>query len=458
MRILCIDDDHAFLTHIFLQLKHHADEIDTALTLKDAFKVLNQREVDLVFLDIGFSGNEDGLEGLKLIKKCYPDTQVVMLSGRKDPQSIMEATKNGAFDYLCKPFIKEQAIAIIEKVRQFSCIKEHNEALITNLNEKGDEKVILGKSPVFTDLINQVNKIKGYNANILIEGDSGTGKELVARLIHKNEGNTNRPFIAVNCAAIPEQLLESELFGYERGAFTGAHKRKIGKFQLAHGGDIFLDEISLLRPDLQAKILRVLQEKEISRVGGNMPIKVNFRVIAATNKGLDEMVKNGEFRLDLLHRLRIVHLQVPSLIERRDDIPVLASYFLEKYNGKGSPKTISPTSMAILKNYSWPGNVRELENVIHSSTIMSSTNEIEPSNLPTWLHQEDSAATSSTLTTAPCYNEMGQLLSLKEYQYNVERAYIKTVLSETQNDKEKAAKLMQIGKSTLYVKLKELNL
>lgn len=460
--IICIDDDPDFLLSTKLLLKKKYN-IQMTTTLADGLQEIKQNNIDLVLLDITLSGDENGLEGLSQIKQLSPDTDVVMVTGSKDPKMIVQTIRAGAIDYICKPFESDELIAIIEKNQSVKEVRDRHNALIENLNPVDTRSRIMGSSPAFRALLEMAARLKGHEANVLLLGESGTGKELLARYIHSLEENPRRPFIAVNCAAIPEGLIESELFGYERGAFTGAQHRKIGKFELANGGDIFLDEISSLRHDLQAKILRVLQEKEIVRVGGNTYIPVNFRVISATNEHLQQKISDGAFRVDLYHRLRVVELNIPPLRERPEDINLLVAYFLDKFGKTSGPKKISADALRKLQEYSWPGNVRELENVIHSLTILSSGEIITEQHLPNWMkdfagNDTDNQATKAGQDkTVQLPNDLSAI-TLKEFVREAEKVYIQQALKQHNGDKTRTAESLQMGRTTLYGKLKELNL
>lgn len=457
--VLCIDDDPAFLLALKASLKQHY-KIYTAVSLESAQEIIINKKIDLVFLDMNL-GDENGLDDLKKIKALDPLIDVVMLSGYKDAKSIVEAMKVGACDYLCKPCPAEELIAVIEKNRKNKMVQDRYDALIENMNETLEQPAFIGKSEAFQALLTNVNKLKGYDASVLIEGASGTGKELLARHIHNLEGNSKRPFIAVNCAAIPDNLIESELFGHEPGAFTGADKRKIGKFELAQGGDIFLDEINSLKLELQAKLLRVLQEKEFYRVGGTQPIKVNVRVISASNADLNLEASRANFRQDLLYRLRVISLCMPLLKDRKEDIPDLIEHFLKKFSKPGAIKTISPDVVNEFVKYDWPGNVRELENLIQSMVIMSDGNVIDLTHMPAWLLKNSSLKTSD--------NNFGNFLmplthqeihySLKNYMIQVEKQYIRRVIDAKNGNVIEAAKAMKISRSKVYYTLKgeELN-
>ncbi len=327
---------------------------------------------------------------------------------------------------------------------------------MTNSRET-EKPALLGKSQAFLRCVGEAKAFAGSRANVLIVGESGTGKELFARYLHDIEANQERPFIAVNCAAIPDQLIESELFGYERGAFTGAVAKKIGKFELANGGDIFLDEISSLKHELQAKILRVLQEKEIVRVGGNEHIKTNFRVIAATNIDLAPLVAGGLFRIDLFHRLRVVQLSIPPLRERCEDIPILADFFAKKYS-QNPDKKISENAMQKLVGHKWQGNVRELENVIHAATVMSKSELINACDLPEWaFSSQTKLSLEHAAICAPAENDVCAA-TYRDFIDNAERLILRRALEKCEGDRSKTAQLLDISRTTLYIKLKQLGI
>ncbi|MBI2091554.1 MAG: sigma-54-dependent Fis family transcriptional regulator, partial [Deltaproteobacteria bacterium] len=347
----------------------------------------------------------------------------------------------------------EELIAVIEKLTRTQEVRKRHNALLEDVCGTNAATRFLGNSPAFCELLNTASRLRGHNANILIEGESGTGKELLAKYIHSLERDIHRPFVAVNCAGIPDTLMESELFGYEKGAFTGAVCRKIGKFEFANNGDIFLDEISTLKPELQAKLLRVLQEREVTRLGGNSVIRINFRVIAATNQNLEKMVEAGLFRADLYHRLAVVHLNVPPLRERIDDIPFLAKHFLDKYKRGDKAKEITSKALSALKDYIWPGNVRELENLMHSLTVM----------VPEQIIDEDDLAelrSKNPYRYKTKMEEDGRIsnLALDEYVDTLARDYIKRVLRISKGNKTAAAEKLKVSRSTFYNRCKELGI
>ena len=438
-----------------VQLKRYHN-VFTASTLTEGLTILEREtSIELVLLDIGLPDGS-GIEGLSRIKLSHPNMDVVMVTAVKDPKFVVQAVRRGASDYIVKPYDKDELSALLEKIQYNRSIKNRHDALVAGLNPIDTKSMLLGSSPAFKDLLTQAKRLKGHNANVLVLGESGTGKELLARYIHGLEDSAvKRPFIAVNCAAIPEGLIESELFGHEKGAFTGAIERKIGRFELANGGDIFLDEIGTLKPDLQAKILRVLQEREIVRVGGNTTIHTDFRVIAATNVDIARMVENNQFRVDLYHRIKVVQLVVPPLRERREDIPMLIAYFLERFWKNGEAKKITGQALRKLQDYSWPGNIRELENIVHSLSILTPGGVIEEGHLPQTLNGPVGVSRKSGSPTLP---ELCTATKYRDYLNRAERVYIEHILDICKGDKTKAAAEMNIGRTTLYSRLKELGI
>lgn len=442
LTILIIDDDPPFLTFVQSGLSNHG-QIFTANTYQAALSFLKKENIDIVFLDINL-GKEDGLKVLQELKTHWPQLDVVMVSAHREPKIILGAIRQGASDYLLKPFDIEEMQGVLEKIKPKRLMQERHEAWIESCNL--DLEAIIGNSPPFLKLLKQVELLKGHAASVLIEAESGTGKEMLARLLHQQEGNSVRPFVTVNCAAIPDNLMESEFFGHERGAFTGADSRKIGKFELAQGGDIFLDEISSLKWDLQAKLLRVLQQKEIQRLGGEEVLSVDFRVIAATNENLEKLVQEGKFRQDLYYRLRVIPLKIPPLRERKEDIPLLTEHFLKKYSPHRN-RNFDPKALAQFQNYPWPGNIRELEHVIQSLVILTDQDSIRLEDLPHWLWIPPSK--TPIRTQAPFSKS-----SLKEHLSETEKEHVLRILDSVQGDKGKAANLLDISRTGLYERLK----
>ncbi len=457
--ILCIDDDASFLLRMKKELADY--EIVISSTIDAAIRILRSRPIHLVLLDISLE-SESGLDGLKTIKLHDSDLDVIMVSKLRMPEYIVEAMRLGASDYICKPIMKDELIARVEKVKKAKFVQEKYNALLEELDSVDPRSYIVGKSYSLVSVLKTADKLKGHhNANVLIQGESGTGKELLARYVHRLEENSKRPMIVVNCAAIPENLVESELFGHEKGSFTGAMKKKIGKFALADGGDIFLDEIGCLKHDIQTKLLRVLQEKEFSPVGSNDVIKSEFRVIAATNDNLEQMIIDKSFRLDLYHRLAIINLKMPSLHERKQDIGDLVVHFIHKYCAREKIKQISNAAIQKLEAYSWPGNIRELENVIHNAIILSNNDCIEQEDITLPTHQNNdtgvaNSSSSSAINTMANLSPLktGIVQPLKELLAKVEKTYLEESITAMNGELKDAAKHLGIGVSTLYKKIK----
>ncbi|MFH0800192.1 MAG: sigma-54 dependent transcriptional regulator [Pseudomonadota bacterium] len=452
-KVLCIDDDPDFLIGMRMQL-HGIFAVSTAPSIEEGLSLMRGGSIDMVLLDIGL-GRENGIEGIRRIKSVDPAVDIVILSGQRDPKTVVEAIRAGAIDYLTKPFDMEELQAIAERQAAARRVRERYDALVEAQNTGSCCPGIIHRSAAVSGILSQTEQLKGHGANVLIVGETGTGKELLARHIHRIEGDARRPFIAVNCAAIPDNLIEAELFGAEAGAYTGAIKRRLGKFELADGGDIFLDEVGALKADMQAKILRVLQEREFCRVGGNELIKADFRVIAATNELLEEKVSRGEFRMDLYHRLRVIQFSMPPLRERVEDIPPLIDHFLARFAKDGAVKSFTPAAMGRLMAYHWPGNVRELANIVQSLSILAPGDRIDESIFPSWALNgcRTGAAAPVGLPTADA-----TVGALKDYVARAERQYIEHALRICNGDKSKAARSLDLGRTTLYGKMKELGL
>ncbi len=447
--ILCVDDNESFLFGLKTQLAPHY-RVFTARSEVLALEVLKTEQIDLMLLDVNLTTKNDGIELISKFKQAYPSLSIIMLSGLRDPELIVEAMKFGAADYICKPYPMKELIAVIEKNLATRHTLEKNAALIELFNhEQVDNSKLIGASEVMEKLRQQIARVKGHGATILIEGESGTGKEVAAKYIHSLELNPARPFIAINCAAIPENLLESELFGHERGAFTGADRRKLGKFELAGGGDLFLDEINSLKPEMQAKLLRVLQDKTFYRVGGVAPIQINARVIAASNAGLDQEVEKGKFRHDLLYRLRVISFKMAPLRERKTDIVELIDFLVKKHFGS-KPVRFSADVMAALQEYNWPGNVRELENLIQSLVIMATATEITLNDMPEWIVKSRAEKVIQHYTRLPAATHGDIAMSLKEYTRVMEIEFIKRTVESHAGNVNDAARELGISKSKLY--------
>ena len=384
-KILIVDDEVSVRDSLRMIFKKDYQVI-MAGSAEEAIIKVKSEEPDLIFLDIIMPG-KDGMQALKEIRGMHPQIPVIMLTATKTLKTAVEAMKLGAYDYITKPFDVEELKLIAQKALESRDLRRENRRLQGEVEERYHFDNIIGKSKEMRDIYATIRQIAEKNSTVLIHGESGTGKELVARAIHYNSHRKNKPFVAVNCAAIPETLIESELFGHEKGAFTDAQTRRIGHFELADQGTLFLDEVSELILPTQAKILRALQERDFVRVGGGKTISVDVRLISATNKNLEELMARGAFRSDLFYRINVVPVTIPPLRKRKEDILLLAKHFLDKHAGVGKKK-ISPEAMDILIAYDWPGNVRELENIIERIVVLTTSDTITPDDVPSSLKTE----------------------------------------------------------------------
>lgn len=459
-RILLVDDEPDTVEMITTLLELEGYQVFSAYSGTEALKFLDMERrrapaeeevpVDLILLDV-MLGNEDGREICQKIKEdeLLRFIPVIILTVRSSLQDKLNGLNLGADDYLTKPFINEELLAKVKVMLRIKDLhdelrRERNKNILLTqaLEKRYSFGNIIGKSAKMQEIYELISDISHTDSTVLIQGESGTGKELIARAIHFNSPRKNKPFIVANCSAYSQNLLESELFGHEKGAFTGAIRRKIGRFELAHGGTIFLDEIGEVSPPTQLLLLRVLQDHRFERVGGEETLEVDVRIIAATNKNLMEEIKKGTFREDLYYRLNVIPIFVPPLRERRDDISLLASHFLEKFNQEKGKKIsgISPEVMEILLSHHWPGNVRELENVIEHAVIIAKKDEITQKDLPQYLIQKP--LKEETLVTLQDHEKDLILKTLKELNWN----------------KHKVAKKLKINRSTLYGKMKRYGL
>lgn len=379
--ILAIDDEADMLKTYESILKKNYQAI-TAESGKDGLDKLKKNNIGLVLLDIRMP-KMDGIEVLRTIRKEFPEIEVIMATGSKDVVSAVEAMKLGAFDYITKPFDVDELLIVIEKALEKNRLVRENKYLKETISKSLPCGNIIGNSPQIEKIKELIKSIAKTDSTILISGESGSGKEVVARAIHSLSPRKNMPFIAINCAAIPENLLESELFGYERGAFTGAMERRIGKFELADGGTLFLDEIGCMSPSMQSKLLRVLEEKSFERLGGNSKVSFDVRIISATNIDFEKSIKEGKFREDLYYRLNVIPIKVPPLRERKSDLLLFISFFINKFNKEFNKhiKTISPEVLHKLQDYDFPGNVRELQNLIERAVALVKGPTIEDENI-----------------------------------------------------------------------------
>ena len=384
-RILVADDEESMRWVLSKALRKKGFSVDLARDGSEALRLIKENPYEMAILDIKMPGI-NGLDLLDRIREQHQDLLVVIMTAEASMKNAVEAMKRGAYDYITKPFDLDVIDAIIEKVNRAREMTSQVTLLKEELKDRYQvEKNIIGNSAVMREVYKTIGKVAPSDITVLIEGESGTGKELVARAIHFNSRRIGKPFVAINCAAIPKELLESELFGFEKGAFTGAMERKIGKFEQANGGSIFLDEIGDMPLDLQSKILRVLQEKEITRTGGNQNIPVDVRIIAATNQNLEDRVRDKQFREDLYYRLNVVPINLAPLRERREDIPLLVDYFLKKSCAElDLPlRRCSPDTLRLLSRHSWPGNIRELENTIKRAVILCPDPLLTEADFPT---------------------------------------------------------------------------
>ncbi len=384
--VLIVDDDESMRDTLTAILKREHRVLRVA-SGEAALPVLNREDVDLVLLDVRLPGIS-GFEVLRIVKENYSLVEVIMISAINEIETAVQAMKHGAYHYITKDFDYDQLRSLVRNASERQDLNRQVMTLSAQVADQTEREFIVGPSRMTRDIVDLVHKIAKLSATVLILGESGTGKELLARLVHREAGDPDAPFIAVNLAAIPRELAESTLFGHERGAFTGAHRQQLGKFELASNGTLFLDEIGDLRMDLQAKLLRAIQEGEIERVGGTKPIKTEFRLIAATNIDLDKAVKEGRFREDLYYRINVIPIKMPPLRERTEDIPQLAEFFLKRYTGRFRKRIngITDTTMAMLRKYWWPGNIRELENLIERLVAVSDKEFISEEDLPLEFH------------------------------------------------------------------------
>ena len=447
--ILVVDDDKNICKMIEINLrKEKAYEIRTASNGESCLKSLDDFMPDLVLMDIQMPGI-NGIETLKRIKEIEPLVPVVMMSAHGTIEKAVESMKLGAHDFITKPFASERLLVTVRNALTSSSLEREVDELRRELKDKYQFKNIVGQSGVMQEVFRNIEKVVNSNVTVLITGESGTGKELIAKAIHYHSKlRSDKSFVAVNCSALPETLLESELFGHEKGSFTGATGRRMGKFESADGGTVFLDEIGDMTPAMQAKVLRVLQEREFERVGGNELVKVDTRVISATNKNLEEAVKKGDFREDLYYRISVFPIKLPPLRERKEDIPLIAAHFLNKYSlqeGK-QIEQISPEALELLMAYHWPGNVRELENTIERAVVLATPPEIGARDLP---------ASIRSLGEKKIYESDNKLSSWIE---KLEEQALKQALLECEGNISQTAKKLGIGRATIYRKAKKYGL
>ncbi len=447
-RLLIVDDEIDALELMEELFESKGYEAATATNGLEALACIKEDEPDIILTDIRMP-EMDGMQFLQVLNKEYPNIPVIMVTAHGTIETAVEAMKMGARDYILKPLRLDEILAKVERISQLSSLLKENEYLLNKLQQKYDFTNMIGKTDKIKELFRLVTDVAQTNTTVLIRGESGTGKELIANAIHYNSLRFKRPFVKINCGVLAESLLESELFGHVRGAFTGAIKDKIGRFELANGGTLFLDEIGDISLNMQLKLLRVIQEGEFERVGGTETLKVDVRIVAATNKNLEKAMEEGTFRHDLYYRLNVIPIEVPPLKERREDIKYLIYHFMEKFNkiyGK-KIRDIDPKVLKLLENYDYPGNIRELENLIERIVVLNKSNMLKMDDLPPYISelQKDVAQ----------YDLNGGLSNLVD---DFERSMILDALEKNNFNKFQTAKMLKINRSTFMSKLKKYNI
>lgn len=448
-RILIVDDEDNVRRMLATAFSLQGHEIYCASDGLMALQIFTDTPPDIVLMDIRMP-EMNGIEALKVMHTQHPRIPIILMTAYAEVETAVEALRSGAFDYVIKPFDLDELNLLILRALQLQAMKQEIRSLHQALSTSWQWGHILTNSPRMMDICKDTAKIAISRANVLISGESGTGKELIARAIHYNSHRANGPFIKVNCAALPESLLESELFGHEKGAFTGAQTLHYGLFERAHQGTLLLDEIGEMPLVMQAKLLRVLQEREIERVGGHQTILVDIRIVAATNRNLQTMVKEGVFREDLFYRLNVIHLHLPPLRERREDIPLLANHFLQKFSTENQRDIIEidPAAMSLLCGWPWPGNIRELSNVIERAVVMNTGAVIFAEDFPASFHHP----TSHSAEAKP---EQSGERNLKEEIKREERRIIMEVLEQEEGNRTRSALMLGISRRALMYKLQE---
>ncbi|MDO9528387.1 MAG: sigma-54 dependent transcriptional regulator [Syntrophales bacterium] len=452
-KILVVDDDRGMREFLDIMLTREGYDVKSAGDGKEALNLCRNHTFDLVITDLKMP-KVGGIDFLKGIKEISPETMVILITAYASGETAVAAMKEGAYDYLEKNFDVEEFKDTISDALKKKGVKKEDALFMKSVEDAVSFGNLIGKSREMLEVYSLIKKVAGTTANVLITGESGTGKELVARAIHDNSPRKNIPLVVINCGGIPENLLESELFGHMKGSFTGAYSDKAGLFENAGGGTIFLDEIAELPPVLQVKLLRVVQEKTFRRVGGQKDIKVDVRIISATNKNLEQNVKDGSFREDLYYRLNVILINIPPLRERKEDIPVLTKYFIEKYSKEFGKeiKKISSYAMELLMEYRFPGNVRELENIIERSVTLETSNIILPENL---VLSENSRPDWDTALDAD-FPDDG--INLNDEIARIEKKFIEKALQKAEGSKTKAAKYLNISLDSLNYRIEKLDI
>jgi two-component system response regulator HydG len=447
IRVLVVDDDEPHAEAVAESLERVGYECTVATSGRMGIKLIEEQDFDIVLTDL-LMGDVGGMEVLAKARRELPDAEVVILTGHESIKTAVSALQAGAATYLAKPLDINELRVVVDKQSQAQRLVRSNIELQKQLNERFGFEGVVGNSPSMHTVVQRLRQIAPTSASVLITGESGTGKELVAKAIHNNSPRRYKPFVPLNCAALSENILESELFGHVKGAFTGADRERKGWFEHANGGTLFLDEVGDIPLSTQVKLLRVLESGEIVRVGSNEPLKVNVRLVSATNRDLADAIQTGGVRQDLYHRLKVVSVKLPPLRSRREDIPLLIDFFLKEFS-KAHEKTvtsISPAARKALMAYGWPGNVRELKNTIESMVVIDYDGVLDVDDLP-----EDIQAT----TPAAVETEAGMSHLVGRSLDEIEKYYIAETLKMTEGNREEAAKLLGIGERTLYRKIKE---
>jgi DNA-binding NtrC family response regulator len=447
-KILIVDDEKSMCQFLSIMLKKEGYRVNSVSSGRTAIREVKKSPPDVLITDIKM-GSMDGIEVLTQVKKLDPSLPVIIMTAYASQKTAIEAVNKGAFHYLIKHAKNDEIKMVVRNALDMRKVKTENQFLRKQLRRAGDIRTIIGKSEQMQKVFEMVNKVADTDSTILIHGESGTGKELIARAIHYQSSRANNPFVTINCGALPENLLESELFGHVKGSFTGAIRDKDGLFKVAQGGTFLLDEVGETSPAIQVKLLRVLQEREIIPVGGTNPLKVDVRVIASTNADLEGEIRKEKFRSDLFYRLNVIPIYLPPLRERRDDVLLLVTHFLKRHNEKlpeNKQKRISKKAMELLVEYDWPGNVRELENVVERGCILQEDQVIQPEDLPEKVQHRE-------IGDHQLFGER-PTLTLEE----LERDYLIRVLRETGWQKKKASQILGINASTLYRKIQRYGL
>lgn len=451
-RVLIVDDESTLRTALFRVLERKGLQVVTANKVEEAkLLVSSDAKLDLALVDLNLPDG-DGIELMSWIKSEHSQCQVLILTGHATIESAVRATQLGAFHFMTKPFTMDELVNVVEKALTQQKLQQENQQLKRELGRRSGFHNIIGQSEEIQNVLRLVERVADSDSNVLVTGESGTGKELIARAIHHMSPRASQPFVAINCGAIPSELLESELFGHVKGAFTGAIANRVGRFELAEGGTIFLDEIGDLEPALQVKLLRVLQEKTYEAVGSTKTMTTNARVIAATNKNLEDQVAAGKFREDLFYRLNVIPVSLPALRERKSDIALLFAHFMDHFNKTKTRKLtgVSVEAMASLMNYGWPGNIRELENLVERLAILKGSGQIEVADLPLKYKSQSQSTLSENVFEMP---DLG--MDFNTAVDHFENQLILRALEKTGWNRNQAALLLRLNRTTLVEKIKK---